>query len=444
MPKLPSYLHLNSLTARLSILLLLLMAIGFAALIWGFGTERTQLIRDQIVDEKLTQLESLQAQLKDSGTLDHQQLRRLGMQQQVVLVPVERRPEIGHVPVNPRIREVVSMVRERLGADTEVRMGMWRDEPIMWVKIKLQEQLYWAGMRVRSPQAPFAKPLLWGAAGLMLLLIASAVFFAGRMLRPLQDLDVAMHKMAQGERVAQLPSTGVAEVRRIAERFNHMSKSLAELENERALMLAGISHDMRTPLARLRLQVEMASLSAVEKTEIGSELDELETHLSQFIEFARLSNIQKVDKELLDTGELLRELAQLMRKRGRECTLALTPAPAVLANRLLLKRALENLLENAYRYSDEHPVVLRLEYHDKVVDMQVIDQGPGIAAEKVALMKQAFTRGNSARGGVAGTGLGLAIVERIAQLHAAKFELGPSETSTGQNPGTKASLQFAQ
>jgi two-component system osmolarity sensor histidine kinase EnvZ len=199
-----------------------------------------------------------------------------------------------------------------------------------------------------------------------------------------------------------------------------MLADLETNERERNVMLAGISHDLRTPLARLRLGVEMMSDASLQDG-MREDIDDIERILGQFIAFAR--GLGDEDAAEVDAAELARSL--LTRYAREHCTVELDLAddlPLLRARPLALTRALANLIDNARRYG-EPPLGLRVFRDQDMVVFEVSDHGPGIPADLLTEALKPFHRLDSARSADGGSGLGFAIVERIARLHSGSLRL---------------------
>ena len=229
---------------------------------------------------------------------------------------------------------------------------------------------------------------------------------------------------------------GPTEVAALAGSFNQMTESLARAERERALMLAGISHDLRTPLTKLRLGVEILSDQS-EPALVSSmtrSIEELDSIVGQFLDFARDGASDAGEATTGGVQSLAREIAAACADHGQVLALALGPTPAVRMHRDALKRAIVNLIENAFRHG-RAPVSLRTASVLGWARIEVVDAGDGIAEADLDAVKQPFRRASAARDGAPGSGLGLAIVERIARQHGGRLELARAEGG-----GLRASL----
>ena len=188
-------------------------------------------------------------------------------------------------------------------------------------------------------------------------------------------------------------------------------------------MLAGISHDIRTPLTRLRLASEISVNDAQSRDEMAADIDEIDRIVTQFLDFAR-----GTPKEAPAQADLQIVLGAIAHKAAsRNLPVTWQPGPEALvvnAYPAAFERMLMNLIENAHRYG-KPPVELAVRRDGAMVDIDVLDAGDGVSAGDVERLKQPFVRGDHARGGTMGAGLGLAIVERLAKWHGGSFDLLP-------------------
>jgi two-component system osmolarity sensor histidine kinase EnvZ len=199
-----------------------------------------------------------------------------------------------------------------------------------------------------------------------------------------------------------------------------MTRDLARLEDDRALILAGVSHDLRTPLARLRLGLEMADADAQLKGGMAADIDEMDRIIGQFLDFARAAGGEPAGPT--DLAALARDIAARYRDTGHTLTEEIVAVPEVIVRPMAVRRLVTNLVDNAFRYG-EQDVRLHVAPAGRAVVVEVLDRGPGIPAEEVDRLKQPFTRLETARSGKGGSGLGLAIVDRIARMHGGSFDL---------------------
>jgi two-component system osmolarity sensor histidine kinase EnvZ len=356
-----------------------------------------------------------------------------------MLIPVDRRPEIGQVPRGPALAPLVEKLHEQLGSDTEIRLGMRLDQPVVWIRLKVGDdgaRSVWAGIPIRDTEAgEVPMRLLVTLAVLLVALLAATFWFARRLSRPLADLADAVDKVALGKRPDPLPEDGPTEIARVASNVNRMAANLERLERDRSTMLAGISHDIRTPLTRLRLASEMSVGDVQSRSEMASDIDEIDRVVTQFLDFARGN--PKEAPVRIDARDALTAIAD--KANGRGLSVEWSAGPDVICLNTFpaaFDRMLMNLIENAHRYG-KPPVELALRRDGAIVEIDVLDAGDGVAEADVERLKQPFVRGDSARGGAMGAGLGLALVERLAQWHGGIFDLLPRATG-----GTIARLRL--
>jgi two-component system osmolarity sensor histidine kinase EnvZ len=205
-----------------------------------------------------------------------------------------------------------------------------------------------------------------------------------------------------------------------------MSADLKRLDDERALLLAGVSHDLRTPLSRIRLGLEMMDeKEAGLKPGMVQDVEDIDAAISQFLDFARITTGEAVVPDG-DLNALAREVCDRYARSGKPLTARFAPRlPSVSLRPLAIQRLIANLVDNALRHGGGQ-VELETGVENGRIIIEVLDRGPGIPPTEAERMLAPFTRLDSARSS-AGTGLGLAIVDRIARLHGGSVQLLPRE-----------------
>jgi two-component system osmolarity sensor histidine kinase EnvZ len=216
--------------------------------------------------------------------------------------------------------------------------------------------------------------------------------------------------------------TGPSEIRAVARAFNQMKDDLKQAQRERSTFLAGVSHDLRTPLARLRLEVEMLDgrVDADTRAAIVRDLDDMNAIIDQFIDFARSEAAEPL--AAVDLSELARGAAERAARSGAVVQCVLAPVPPLMLRPLAMRRLADNLVTNAARHAGGE-IVVRTAVGAGEATLSVLDHGPGIPATMAERLKQPFTRRDEARSGASGAGLGLAIADRIAALHGGRLDL---------------------
>ena len=337
------------------------------------------------------------------------------------LFPATASEKLEPLPDDPLLEKVVERVREALGGKT--RFASERDgEEGFWVSFMIDEDEFWAMLPWERFEPAFGLQWLgWGAA-LLTIALAGAILIASMIARPLAALTRASGRLGRGQAHEPLAEKGPRELRSVAAAFNRMASDLESIERERAMVLAGISHDLRTPLSRLRLALEMHAHPS-DREAMASDVDEIDAVIGQFLDFARGTDEAKEENEL---NEMLDELAGHYRRIHRQVSFRPGRVPPFRFARMAVRRAVANLIDNALRYAGE-PVEVETASQDGRIVIEVRDRGTGIPAGEVERVKRPFTRLEQARTGAGGAGLGLAIVERIARSHRGALDLVPRE-----------------
>lgn len=254
------------------------------------------------------------------------------------------------------------------------------------------------------------------ASSLLLAWVASK-WAARRLTEPLSALERAAQAVGRGETPALPADSGVRELDGLTRQFNAMACEVRELTHARTTLLAGVSHDLRSPLARLRMAVELARTAPDPSRfdDMDRYLREMDGLLGDFLDFSRGVSTRRPEPVALGPW-----LADLARASG------LDPACEVdLTARLdpgALRRVLMNLIDNARRHAQGAPPDLRCSLRDGGLLIEILDRGPGIPSSQRERVFEPFVRLDSARSG-GGSGLGLAIVREICRSHGWSIEL---------------------
>ncbi|HEU0219960.1 MAG TPA: ATP-binding protein [Gallionella sp.] len=318
----------------------------------------------------------------------------------------------------PELRMMAEKVRDSLGGNT--RFAAQRNGvEALWVSFFIGGEEFWVALPRERIEHPVSQVLLiWGSVVLALALFG-AYFIARQVARPLKRLVQAAQQVGQGATPPPLPERGAKEIVAVSRAFNQMSADLAADECERALVLAGISHDLRTPLARVRLAAELSADESL-RNGLVADVEQMDAVIRQFLDYARLDENEAAVST--DMQALARETAQPFAAQAKSLALDLQPVQPLAVRPLLLKRALSNLLDNAVKYGGGE-ITVQLGQDGNRVALAVADRGAGIPAAQREAAKRPFVRMESARSDATGSGLGLAIVERAMRLHKGKFLL---------------------
>jgi two-component system osmolarity sensor histidine kinase EnvZ len=418
----------RSLFGRLALLLLTVVALALVATILLFRQDRVTLLARQFGDTKIVQLQAVRAALEANDTPERREsIGRIGREYDVRIVPDSERPFRGGAPVPPLLEPLEARLREALGPGTELRVAPGRG--LLLVRVMAAGTGYWVGFPLPPrPQAEDhpSRAALWSLI-LAAVLLAAAFAFARYLARPLRELSATVERIGRGEAPPPLPEHGPSEIATLNRGVNRMAANLAQLERDRALLLAGVSHDLRTPLARLRLGIEMEARDDATRAGMVDDIEEMNRIIGQFLEFARTN--EDTAREPRDPNAIVAACVERYARNGKDVRFAPGAVPVVPLRPTALSRLVANLIDNAIAYGAP-PVEVTTHAAGGRIMLDVADRGPGIAPGEVERLKQPFTRASAARtdaSGVTGAGLGLAIVDRIARLHGGTFELLPRD-----------------
>ncbi len=350
-------------------------------------------------------------------------LRDLSREEGIQVYVGQPEERVAPLPNRQFLKTVETDLKRRLGPGT--RLAVSRDGVRgTWVSFEIDDEEYWVFLpRSRLERRETLRWIGWGALVLALSLVGAALIVA-RVNRPLKALTRAAAEVGRGRAPEAIPETGPMEIRMLAGAFNQMTADLKRADDERALLLAGVSHDLRTPLSRIRLGIEM--LQGKEDTAIASgmvqDIDDIDVAINQFLDFARVGQGEAVVTDG-DLNAIVRSIGERYARSGKPFDLRLSELPPLPLRPLAIQRLVANLIDNALRHGNGS-VEVRTAAEGGHAVIEVLDRGPGIPPEAVERMMRPFTRMDSARSS-SGTGLGLAIVERIVHMHGGTIQLKP-------------------
>lgn len=330
-------------------------------------------------------------------------------------------PEGLVTPPTLLMRWALERLQARLGPD--VRLGWSAGPPsLLWVRTDLGGESWWLGLEAGGLAAERSRLVLGVMVGAGVLAILGATLIQRHLHRPLALLQQAAERLAAGEYPVIHIAVAPTEIAGLAMAFNGMVRQLEANEKERALMLAGLSHDLRTPLAKLRLAAEILEVEGEDELLQGMvrNIGVAEQIIEQFVDFARLG--AEEPRVPCDVDELVGDVAASLATPRLIVERPEGTLPTLICRPLALRRAVVNLVENALKYSDA-TVWMSVGTGVGTLLITVRDQGPGIPEEALSAMRQPFARLDQARGGPGGAGLGLAIVERVMALEGGRLEL---------------------
>ena len=269
-----------------------------------------------------------------------------------------------------------------------------------------------------------------------LLLVSVAVIFMRQQIKPIEKLSKAAQQFGLGKKMENFKPSGATEVRRAAEAYLKMQERIERFIEQRTLMLAGVSHDLRTPLTRLKLQLEMLSDDKT-NIELLSDVNEMQKMLENYLDFAEdvtrekaiKTDLKQMIKEIINSESIENKVIEFNVKNDKpiffEC------------RAIAMKRCITNLLNNACSYGDD--IKVALEKKKDVIDISIEDNGPGIDKTDYDKAIKPFIRLDSSRNqNIPGSGLGLSISQDITSNHGGKLIMSRSNLG-----GLKVQLKFS-
>jgi len=403
---------IGSLYARLALVFLIALGASFATMYFLFLTHLEETRNSNFARTIATQVRLVEELLHSSSAASLPSLNgiRLAQSPPQAIFPPE--PEIAR-----RLPFLKEQLNKELGRNVEV-MPLASPVRGMWIKLDAPlNQPQWMFIAMRKPDARPGGPLLPA------LIVGFAVFLGGGMLllwqiqRPLKRLGKALESVGESRELSMLPVSGAGEIRLLSQRYNSMVERLQRYEEDRSTMLAGVAHDLRTPITRLRLLIELAQ--SARGGEMQQNIDDIERITEQFLIYARSNDDEEIEPRNLYL--FAEEVAAPYTSQGvsifcEQPNISLPIRPNS------LRRALINLIENALEYGSP-PVTVRLSQEGGTVNVAVEDAGAGIPQNQIARALRPFSRLDGARGGKGHCGLGLGIAAKIAEAHQGTLEV---------------------
>lgn len=312
-----------------------------------------------------------------------------------------------------------AQMSELLDGPAEVRISQ-ADEYLFWIRPPQAPSL-WVKIPLTGLEESNFTPLILFLVVLGVLSVAGGWLFVRNLNRPLKALEHAAEDVGRGEFPDPLSEEGTTEIMAVTQAFNHMSKGIKQLEDDRNLLMAGISHDLRTPLTRIRLSAEMMSQQdEFLKEGIEGDIDDMNAIIDQFIDYIRHDSKDKA--EISDLNVLVDDVVHAETPTDRQISYHANELPQLPIRYVAMKRAVANLIQNAIRYTEGDISVETGMENSRYAFVAVRDSGAGIPDKDIERLFQPFTQGDKARG-TEGSGLGLAIIKRIVDTHGGKVKL---------------------
>ena len=366
------------------------------------------------------------ALLHSAPALRRELLFDLASTQGIRVYPREDDDDTEPMPDSDLIQVIEDNVQARLGEDTRFA-GYVNDIRGFWVSFRIDDDDYWLMLdRDRVEQASGVQWLSWATVTLLLSLIGAA--FISRLInQPLSRISSAARAVARGDTPAVLPERGPTEIREANQSFNQMVHDLKQVESDRAVILAGISHDLRTPISRMLLEVEMAGLSEEALKGMQSDLGQMEAIIAQFLDYARPADPERFTPHDLATS-LRKIVGEYQRRSDINITTDIPEKLSLRCNATEIDRLVRNLIENAKRYGKTAgtsitDITISAYQEGSTIRLEITDHGSGLPDDQLNHVLRPFTRLDAARSEANGAGLGLAIVDRVVQRHQGKLEI---------------------
>lgn len=312
------------------------------------------------------------------------------------------------------------------------------DEVWYWVNVPTGSDV----IAIAFPQDRYdSQPLEILAAGLLMGIFVSwalARWLSKRIAEPIEKLSNAISKVGQGDSVSVIQVFGPKEIAALIQHFNLMTQQVQDLIAARTHLLAGISHDLRTPLTRMLLSLELMRIkpdaSLIERVE--KDVHHMNQLISQVLDLSR--GLGQEPAQHLNAQQFMQGLADEYTPKTQHISLHVQDG-VLHAPPIALGRAITNLLENALRYAPGKPIELHLEMDSSKVRIGVLDNGPGVPESQLSLILEPFQRLETSRSPLTGgSGLGLSIVSELCKANTWAFEV-----SNRPNGGLQAWITLA-
>ncbi len=354
-------------------------------------------------------------------------LSELSTKGDIRIYPAYYFEDIEPLAPDPFLQVIVSKLKARLGENTIVVTNHY-GIPGLWVSFAIDQDEFWVVIPTPGDR-PF--PWHWIGWGIIVagLSIIGAYATATRINKPLNLLINATEQLKKGTFPEKLPLDSVTEFRTMSQTFNEMAESLGKVDQERKVLLAGVSHDIRTPLTRLRIAIEMLPEKIASKLKKSMEEDifEIDNILNQFIDYVRgfnqearvTTNLNEFFSHMKNQHQILNRNIVLVSNLKIPIFYDIKP--------ISFRRLFDNLINNAFSYSTGE-VVITIRKHKENISISVLDDGPGIPPDHIQRLLKPFERFDvisinkkQIANNREGCGLGLAIVDRITEAHNGKL-----------------------
>ena len=260
---------------------------------------------------------------------------------------------------------------------------------------------------------------LWITVPAIIMVLISLIFLKNQT-RPITNLAKAAERFGRGEEVEEFKPSGASEIRQAGYEFDRMRKRIVRHLNQRSEMLSGISHDLRTPLTRMKLQVAFIKDEQLAK-KLSEDINEMEKMLNEYLQFTSSSFLEK--DEQFDLSELVNEI--IKKYNNNDIVANITPRMYIIGRKNLIKRCINNLLDNAIKYANK--INIEISKRNSSLFIQIEDNGPGIPEKEYENVFKPFYKIDKGRADAkSSVGLGLSIASDIIRSHGGNIKLEKS------------------
>ncbi len=332
------------------------------------------------------------------------------MNMDIALLPLPLDTETDHH--HKRFHLYVMELEKRINLPFMIRQ--LSEEEMIRTQVALPDQVVQVDVGIKRLESSTTYIFVTWVVGSAVLLLVIAIVFLRNQIRPISRLAEAAQRFGIGQDVGNFRPHGAEEVRSAGKAFMVMRSRITRQMATRTAMLTGISHDLRTPLTRMKLQLEMLG-DGEETRSMRQDVQDMEYMLNEYLDFAR-GNDDTAPRETVNLAEWLRDLIQSYLVTGASISYSLPDTAALSIHPVQMKRALQNVIGNALKYGEQCHVTL--EVNGAWCSIRVEDDGPGIPETAMEDVFRPFTRLDTSRNSdTGGVGLGLAIARDIVQVH---------------------------
>lgn len=322
------------------------------------------------------------------------------------------------------IQESLASVPQAVGPK---RLLVWQNQPqrILWIPLQSDTRTHWLGLSAKGLLPDTVNTIAALSLISLVLALLGAWVVQRHINHPLRLLVRSAKELGHEDTPVPLPWHTPTEIEAVAEGLRQRNQSLAQFNSERELLFAGISHDLRTPLTKIRLALDMGSWQGGDSELVEGmvrQTERMDGIIGQFIDYARVG--AKEEPCEIDLNTLLEQLAPDRRVERGAVRLELAPLPPMWLRPVSIQRLVDNLLDNAHKYGGGEVTLSTCCNGEGWVELRVGDRGPGMRPSDRERLRQPFQRAHAS---VTGSGLGLAIVDRVVRLHHGSWTLESRE-----------------